>query len=202
MKTNLSRTLLPLVAALAIAGCATAPEALPEPLGALPATFKDDGVQWTRTAAEPAAPGAWWTAFGDPALDALIERANGANTSVQAAAARLAQARALLTAADAERLPQLGGHSSFRRAKGARTFLRRVMVQLDSKVRAIRSEKRQTVPPLKQPDEGHPRPGVGRFAGRPQPVRVPHPIRITRTSITFVCVSPVRSRSPVASKKW
>ena len=46
MKTNLSRTLLPLVAALAIAGCATAPEALPEPLGALPATFKDGGVQW------------------------------------------------------------------------------------------------------------------------------------------------------------
>lgn len=115
MKTNLSRTLLPLVAALAIAGCATAPEALPEPLGALPATFKDGGVQWTRTAAEPTAPGAWWAAFGDPALDALIERANGANTSVQAAAARLAQARALLTAADAERLPQVGASAGVTR---------------------------------------------------------------------------------------
>jgi multidrug efflux system outer membrane protein len=40
-------------------------------------------------------------------LDDLVERANRGNTSIQVAAARLAQARALVRAADAERAPQV-----------------------------------------------------------------------------------------------
>ncbi|MBI5719540.1 MAG: efflux transporter outer membrane subunit [Burkholderiales bacterium] len=98
---------LPLVAALVLAGCATTTAPLPEALPEMPATFKEGGTAWTRDPA-PAPQGAWWQAFADPALDALIERATSANTSVQAAAARLAQARALLRSADAERAPQVG----------------------------------------------------------------------------------------------
>ena len=105
--TSIRRTLVPLVAALVLAGCATAVAPLPDPLPEVPSTFKEGGTAWTRDPA-PAPQGSWWRAFADPTLDALIERATGANTSVQAAAARLAQARAVLRAADAERLPQIG----------------------------------------------------------------------------------------------
>jgi multidrug efflux system outer membrane protein len=105
--TSIRRTLVPLVAALVLAGCATAVAPLPEPLPQMPSTFKEGSTAWTRDPA-PVPQGSWWQAFADPTLDALIERATGANTSVQAAAARLAQARAVLRAADAERLPQIG----------------------------------------------------------------------------------------------
>jgi multidrug efflux system outer membrane protein len=105
--TSTRRTLAPLVAALVLAGCATAVAPLPDALPGMPSTFKEGGTAWTRDPA-PAPQGTWWQAFADPTLDALIERASSANTSVQAAAARLAQARAVLRAADAERLPQVG----------------------------------------------------------------------------------------------
>lgn len=105
--TSIRRRLLPLVAALVLAGCATTVAPLPEALPGMPTTFKEGGTTWTRDPV-PAAADHWWQAFADPQLDALIERATSANTSVQAAAARLAQARAVLRAADAERLPQIG----------------------------------------------------------------------------------------------
>jgi multidrug efflux system outer membrane protein len=100
--------LAPLAAALLLAGCATALPELPrEP--AAPAQFKEAGPRWTT--AEPAEArdrGSWWLAFADPALDRLVERAGVANTGVQEAAARVAQARALVRNAQADRLPQIG----------------------------------------------------------------------------------------------
>jgi len=107
---------LPLVAALLLAGCATALPPLPaQP--APPAQFKES-ARWTVAApAEAQDRGAWWQAFGDPTLDALVARAAERNTSVQEAAARVAQARALVRAANADRLPQVGaGASGFRQA--------------------------------------------------------------------------------------
>lgn len=99
-------TLTALVGALVLAGCATAPAPLPQPLTAAPAAFHDTGAAGTAAAAT--ADGRWWQAFGDPALDALIERAEHQNTTLQVAAARVLQARALLRASDAARLPQVG----------------------------------------------------------------------------------------------
>lgn len=118
---TLRRTVLPLLAALVLAGCATATAPLPEALPELPATFKQaGGTEWVRGADSASAQGEWWKAFDDAALDALVARAAQANTSVQAAAARLAQARALLKAADAEHAPQLGlGASATREAQNA-----------------------------------------------------------------------------------
>jgi multidrug efflux system outer membrane protein len=112
--------LLPLVGALLLAGCATTlPElpAQPSP----PAQFKEDG-RWTTVApAEAQDRGAWWQVFADPQLDALVQRAGEANTSVHEAAARVAQARALVRAANADRLPQVGLGASVDRAAGANT---------------------------------------------------------------------------------
>ena len=91
-----------LFAALWLAGCASVgvvdPAQLPQP----PAAYK------TTAAEAPAIQAAWWQPFADPALDDLVARALAANTSVQAAANRLAQARAALGGAEATRLPQVG----------------------------------------------------------------------------------------------
>ena len=111
--------LLPLAAALFLAGCATAPAGLPAPIAA-PAQFKEVGPAWTVAApAEAQDRGAWWKVFADPVLDGLVERAAAHNTSIQEAAARLAQARALVRHADADRAPQIGIGASAARGAGA-----------------------------------------------------------------------------------
>lgn len=103
--------LSPLLAALILAGCASDPidPAKLAQLPDTPAAFKGGDGHWAISAPAEAQPrGAWWKAFADPVLDDLVDRAGTRNTSIQTAAARLAQARALLRSADADRLPQLG----------------------------------------------------------------------------------------------
>jgi len=107
----------PLLAALVLAGCASVPVSEPHALPATPAAFRH-GPQDLAPAAVAQADGAWWKAFADPQLDALTERALAHNTSLQLAAARLAQARALLKSADANRAPQLGANAGAGRQGG------------------------------------------------------------------------------------
>ncbi len=112
------KTIPPLVLALTLAGCATVPAIDTTTLPAAPAAFKEEG-RWV--AAVPAAAserGAWWKAFRDPVLDDLVERAKHGSTTLQAAAARLAQARAFEQSAHAQLLPQLGAGASAARADG------------------------------------------------------------------------------------
>jgi len=112
--------LLPLAAALFLAGCATAPSELPTI--AAPAQFKEEGPRWTVAApAEAQDRGAWWKVFADPVLDNLVERAGANNTTIQEAAARLAQARALARSTDADRSPQIGVGAGATRQAGAAT---------------------------------------------------------------------------------
>jgi outer membrane protein, multidrug efflux system len=113
MKSHvLSHALAPLLAALVLAGCAGTPPAVPS-LDA-PAQFKEQAAngnegRWTPAPpAEAQSRGAWWRAFDDPVLDGLIARADERNTSLQSAAARLAQARALARETDADRSPRVG----------------------------------------------------------------------------------------------
>jgi multidrug efflux system outer membrane protein len=98
-----------LFAALVLAGCASTPVAEPIAPPVAPLAFKELDGRWAALRpAEAQTRGEWWKAFADPLLDDLVARADRNNTSIQLAAARLAQARALLRAADADRLPQLG----------------------------------------------------------------------------------------------
>lgn len=119
--------LAPLLAALVLAGCATAPPppdarvSVPEAYkeaAALQASQASDTTRWKP--AEPSeaqARGAWWEAFGDPALNLLEQQAEADNPGLAAAAARVKAARALLSTSQADRLPQLGVNASVARQK-------------------------------------------------------------------------------------
>lgn len=121
----LRHALAPLAAALVLAGCASVPAGDAPALPAPPARFKEGGERWTIAApAEARERGTWWQAFTDPVLDGLVTRAladHTGNTAIQEAAARLAQARALVRSADADRAPQLGLNGSTSRQAGLDT---------------------------------------------------------------------------------
>jgi multidrug efflux system outer membrane protein len=112
------RKLLPLVAALVLAGCA-APE-FHQPLVATPAAFKEDAAAGKWKPAQPAdaqARGEWWKAFHDARLDLLVAEATAANQNLAAAAARVKQARALAGVARADRIPQVGLQAGAQRGR-------------------------------------------------------------------------------------
>jgi len=107
---------------LLLAGCASAPAPIDSTkLPAVPASFREGDGRWIAVAPAEAQPrGTWWKAFADPTLDQLIEKAERNNASVQVAAARLAQAKALVRATDANRAPQVGIGANVERAKDPR----------------------------------------------------------------------------------
>ena len=82
------------------------------------ACSKGDGRWTVAKPAEAQARGEWWKAFADPVLDDLVARADRSNASIQVAAARLAQARAIARITDADRMPQLGVDAGVSRLGG------------------------------------------------------------------------------------
>lgn len=94
-----SRTIAALLAA-SLAGCAVGPD-YERPGTELPKDF---------AAAQSAAPLAerWWSLFGDPALDALVEEALAANRDLAAAARRVEQVQARFVITRADQLPAVG----------------------------------------------------------------------------------------------
>lgn len=110
---------LPLAGAvlLALAACSTTVPPAPQ-AEAAPPTWKTQGPAAPTPAATPwraAQPGdaldkgAWWHLFNDPALDALQTQALNHSPTLQAAAARVRQARAQIDGVDANRLPRVDG---------------------------------------------------------------------------------------------
>jgi NodT family efflux transporter outer membrane factor (OMF) lipoprotein len=103
--------LLPLVLPLAVAACAGPAVKTADVAPVVP-------PQAWRTDAGPTAPfdRAWWQAFGDPAMTALVERALAGNMDIAIAGARVREARAQESLARAALLPTLdasgaGAHS-------------------------------------------------------------------------------------------
>jgi NodT family efflux transporter outer membrane factor (OMF) lipoprotein len=95
-----------LAAALCLAGCAVGPD-YKRPAPELPVAWKLEAPWRTGTPADSADKGAWWTAFGDAQLDALEAKAMADSPTLAIAAARLAQARATVTAQSAGLFPSL-----------------------------------------------------------------------------------------------
>ncbi|MCX7587821.1 TolC family protein [Phenylobacterium sp. 58.2.17] len=91
-----------------LAGCVTVGPDYSPPPAATPASFGE-----TPAGVGPGAVEAmWWRAFEEPALEALIRQALTANHDVGIAAARVAEARALLREARREHLPTGGASAS------------------------------------------------------------------------------------------
>jgi NodT family efflux transporter outer membrane factor (OMF) lipoprotein len=104
VKTTFRLTLT--AAVLAVAGCAVGPD-YKRPAPDLPVAWKLDAPWRTGAPADGADKGAWWQAFGDAQLDALEQRALADSPTLAIAAARLAQARATVTATSASLFPTL-----------------------------------------------------------------------------------------------
>jgi len=95
-----------LAAALAAGGCAVGPD-YKRPATDLPVTWKLEQPWRTGAPADAADKGDWWKAFGDAQLDELEKRAMADSPTLAIAAARLAQARATVTAQSAGLFPSL-----------------------------------------------------------------------------------------------
>jgi NodT family efflux transporter outer membrane factor (OMF) lipoprotein len=94
-------------AALTLSGCVVGPD-YHRPDVALPAHFQTPGPQArsAQSANAPASLDAWWSAFDDPGLVRVVERAQAANLDIAQARARILQSRALAKAAGAALAPQ------------------------------------------------------------------------------------------------
>jgi len=97
----------PLAALLAtLAGCAVGPDYQPA-APTLPVTWTLEQPWRLGTPADAGDKGPWWQAFGDAQLDALERRAMADSPTLAIASARLAQARATVTATSAGLFPSL-----------------------------------------------------------------------------------------------
>ena len=103
---------LVLLAGCALAGCSFAPHyerpASPAPGDA----YKELGDWKIAAPADEAARGAWWTMFQDEELDSLESQVTAANQSLQAAFARLEEARAATRVARSGYFPTLTANAS------------------------------------------------------------------------------------------
>ena len=108
MRTSpLTRSLLPVLLAGLCAGCALGPD-YQRPDTPMPERFLGQAAVTQRPAAPAESLATWWDGFGDPTLSRLVARAQAQNLDLAQAAARVAQARAALGAADAALSPTLG----------------------------------------------------------------------------------------------
>ncbi|KVR50063.1 efflux transporter outer membrane subunit [Burkholderia ubonensis] len=113
----------PLAAAVAfatavlLAGCAVGPD-YHRPDTPMPAAFKEAPAGWkVAQPADGADRGAWWRVYGDPQLDALIDKLNASNQTIAQSAAAYRQARALVAEARAAYFPTVGLTASGSRSR-------------------------------------------------------------------------------------
>lgn len=108
------RNFLCVSSALALGACVVGPDYAP-PTAAVPAGFAHgnaDGRDASGTTVDLAR---WWESFGDPQLNALVERALADNPTMAIAASRVRQARLQEIVARAEGKPSLGASSNVSR---------------------------------------------------------------------------------------
>ena len=78
-------------------------------------------VQWSDVPAEgkPLTGERWWTLYGDPVLERLVDEALSSNRDLAVAVARVEEARALLRIADAQRAPSVDGSLGYDRTRSS-----------------------------------------------------------------------------------
>lgn len=107
MISRLKISLAPLVAALALSGCAVGPDYL-RPSVLLPSVFGEA----TPVAQSQAIDNRWWTLFEDATLNDLVEQALKNNADLRIAIARVEQADAVAREAGAGFFPEIDGEAA------------------------------------------------------------------------------------------
>jgi NodT family efflux transporter outer membrane factor (OMF) lipoprotein len=108
------RNVTPLLVVTLVAGCTVGPNhrqpevAVPERFGAA-----------TQPVAQQVELARWWTTFGDPQLDALVERAVASNLDLKVAEARVREARAQRGIAGADQWLQVNANGTYRRSRSS-----------------------------------------------------------------------------------
>jgi NodT family efflux transporter outer membrane factor (OMF) lipoprotein len=82
------------------------------PAPVAPAAYRENAGWKPAQPSDQAVRGAWWELYGDPDLDALEARVEISNPTLRAAAARYAEARAVLRGARADLYPEVGASPS------------------------------------------------------------------------------------------
>ncbi len=90
------RFLLTLAIAMLVSGCMRAGTDYVRPKAALPPAYIEVGPWKEAAPSDEVIRGRWWEIYGDPVLNGLEEQARASSPRVQAAAARVEQARAVL----------------------------------------------------------------------------------------------------------
>jgi outer membrane protein, multidrug efflux system len=106
MKTVYIKSAVALAVAALLSACGTVGKDFVAPKGIETPAFRHAAAAPADQAAR--LPAAWWTVFGDTALDQLEQRALRDNPNVRAAAQRLVQAQAQLGVTRASQLPTVG----------------------------------------------------------------------------------------------
>ncbi len=102
------RLLYPLLASAALAcGCMQAGKDYVRPPSTPPAAFVEAGPWREAAPSDAIARSNWWEIFQDPVLNRIEEEARASSPRLQAAAARVEQARAILGYSDAGKMPTL-----------------------------------------------------------------------------------------------
>jgi outer membrane protein, multidrug efflux system len=99
---------------LALAAACRAAAPYPPPAAQTPGAWSEPGT----SALEPEV--AWWSTFGDPVLDALVQEAARSNLDVELARSRVREARALYRAAGGLLEPQVDFSAGYARASASR----------------------------------------------------------------------------------
>lgn len=105
------KTLLVIAIAAALSGCIVSSVDPQKPDLPLPTNLPAVEAQTVQL------PDPWWTIFGDPVLNQLVDEALAHNTDVAVAAARVQQARAALGITNADRLPTVNLEGNATRSK-------------------------------------------------------------------------------------
>ncbi|MDM8535579.1 efflux transporter outer membrane subunit [Desulfobacterales bacterium HSG17] len=101
---------------LFLAGCTVGPD-YKKPEIPLPSEFKGNKDWKIAEPGDHLPKGQWWTIFNDPVLNDLENQAGEANQNLQAAAARVIQARAVAGISESDKYPDINANPSARRAR-------------------------------------------------------------------------------------
>lgn len=104
-----------LLAATALSACATLPTATPARVAKAPQSYATAKALAGPSRDWPA--DAWWTAYGDPQLDALMQEALAGSPNLAAALARVRRAAAAAATARSRELPSVSGAAGVQKMK-------------------------------------------------------------------------------------